>query len=116
MKYRNADEVSWSMGDAGAKYMMQGPNIEWGLVRMKPGQSSRDYGRHVHRVVEETFFFLEGTPKFVINGVEHRVKPGDAFRIDAGEKHDLINDTEEDCVAVFMKFPYLPDDRIPDED
>ncbi len=116
MKYRNADELSWSMGDSGAKYMMQGPNIEWGLVRMKPGQSSKDYGRHIHRVVEETFFFLEGTPKFVINGVEHRVKPGDAFRIEAGEKHDLVNDTEEDCVAVFMKFPYLPDDRIPDKD
>lgn len=113
MQHRNANDLPWSHGESGAKYVMRGPYVEWGVVRMKPGQSSKDYGRHIHRVVEETFFFLEGSPKFVIDGVEYRVRPGDAFRIEPEEKHDLINDTEQDCVAVFIKYPYLPDDRIP---
>jgi mannose-6-phosphate isomerase-like protein (cupin superfamily) len=112
MQYRNVNDVPWPLGDAGAKYVMCGPHVEWGLFRMRPGQSSKDYGRHIHRVVEETFYFLEGSPRFVINGVEHRVRPGDAFRIEPGEPHDLINDTEQDCTVVFIKYPYLPDDKI----
>lgn len=113
MQQQNANDISWSLGDAGAKYVMRGPNVEWGLLKMKPGQSSKDYGRHIHRVVEETFFFLEGSPRFMVNGTEYRVRPGDAFRVEPEEKHDLINDTDEDCIAIFIKYPYLPDDKIP---
>jgi len=113
MEHKNANDLPWSLCDSGVKYVMRGPSVEWGVLRMKPGQSSGDYGRHIHRVVEETFFFLEGSPKFVVNAVEYRVRPGDAFRIEADEPHDLINDTNQDCVAVFIKYPYLPDDKIP---
>jgi len=111
MKKVNANDVPWSWGDAGVRYVMQGPHIEWGILKMKPGQSSKDYGRHVHHEVEETFYFLSGSPRFIVQGVEYRVQPGDAFRVDPEEDHDLINDTQEDCVAVFMKFPYNPADR-----
>jgi quercetin dioxygenase-like cupin family protein len=116
MEYRNAEDLAWSMGDSGAKYVMRGPHVEWGIVKMKSGQSSKDHGKHIHHVVEETFFFLQGTPRFIINGVEHRVRPGDAFRVEPNEHHNLINDTDEDCIAVFIKYPYLPDDRIPDNE
>lgn len=113
MDYANANEIAWSRGDHGAKYIMQGPNVEWGIVKLKPGQSSKDYGKHIHKVVEETFYFLEGTPRFIIAGKEHHVKPGDAYRVAPGEEHDLINDTDRDCVAVFIKWPFDPSDRIP---
>jgi len=69
----------------------------------------------VHHEVEETFYFLQGSPLFVIDGVEHRVKPGDAYRVEAHESHDVINDTAEDLVAVFIKYPYNPEDRHMDE-
>ena len=115
MQYENAGEKTWSLGDCGAKYIMQGPNVEWGIVKLKAGQSSADYGLHIHHTVEETFFFLEGTPRFIIAGKEHQVKPGDAFRVEPGETHNLINDTGQDCVAVFIKWPFDPSDRIPVE-
>ena len=111
MQKVNAKEIDWSWGDAGVKYVMQGPNVEWGVLKMKPGQTSKDYGKHVHHEVEETFYFLSGTPKIVINGEEHRVRPGDAYRIEAHEEHNLINDTDKEFVAVFIKYPYNPADR-----
>ena len=114
MQKINSNDIEWSWVDSGVKYVMQGPNVEWGVLKMKPGQSSKDYGKHVHHEVEETFYFLQGTPTFVIDGVEHRVKQGDAYRVEAHESHDLINDTDEDLVAIFIKYPYNPEDRHED--
>jgi len=111
MQKVNVNEIPWSWGDSGVRYVMQGPHVEWGVLKLKAGQSSKDYGKHVHHEVEETFYFLSGAPKFVIEGEEHRVRPGDAYRIEPKEDHDLINDADEECVAVFIKFPYNPHDR-----
>ncbi len=115
MQYVNSNDIPWSKGDHGVRYVMRGPNTEWGILRLKPGQSSADYGQHIHERVEETFYFMEGSPRFVIGGVEHQVKPGDAYRVDPGETHNLINDTDENVVAVFIKWPFDPSDRIPVE-
>lgn len=111
MKKIDSNAMDWSLGDAGVKYMQNGQGYEWGIVKLKPGQSSKDYGLHIHHIVEETFYFMQGTPKFVIQGEEHRVHPGEAYVIEAYDKHNLINDTDEDCVAVFIKYPFDPSDR-----
>ncbi len=115
MDYANSNEIKWSLGDHGVRYVMQGPNVEWGILKLKAGQSSADYGKHVHKEVEETFYFLEGAPRFVIAGEEHRVKPGDAFRVVGGESHDLINDTDSDTVVLFIKWPFDPGDRVEED-
>lgn len=111
MRKVDSTEIPWTLGDAGVRYVVQGPNIEWGILRMKPGQSSYDYGKHIHHVVEETFYFIEGTPKFVINGEEHRMKPGMAVVIEPHDDHAVVNDTDQDFVALFIKHPYMPEDR-----
>jgi len=113
MKKIDSTEKPWSLGDSGVRYMQQGPEMEWGLLKMKPGQSSHDYGKHIHHVVHETFYFISGTPKFIINGEEHRIKPGDSIVIEPYDDHNLVNDTDEDLVALFMKTPYMPEDRHP---
>lgn len=99
----------------GVKYVMQGPRIEWGILRLEPGMSSKDYGLHYHTVVEETFIFLEGAPLVEIDGVAVRVKEGDAIRVDPGERHCLTNDTAQPVIAIFIKAPYLPEDRVLEE-
>lgn len=113
MRKIEPEAIPWSLGDAGVRYLQQGPDLEWGILKMKPGQSSKDYGRHIHRVVEETFYLLSGSLKVIINGEEHRLEPGQALVVEPNDYHDLINDTSEDIVALFMKHPYLPEDRIP---
>jgi hypothetical protein len=37
---------------------------------------------------------------------------GDAFRLDPGDVHDIINDTNEPIDAVFIKSTYDPKDKV----
>lgn len=105
----NEGEKEFKNGDWGTKYFIKGPYWEGGILVFKPGQS---LGSHWHQEVEETFYFLTGAPKMIINGVEYRVAPGDVFHLAVGEKHDIINDTAEDMKALFIKSPFKPEDKI----
>lgn len=102
-------EKEFRKGDSGPKYLFRGPNLDWGVLVLKEGES---LGRHYHNRVEETFYFLEGNPQIIINGEEYRVSSGEAFRIEPGEKHDIINDTPVRVKAIFIKYPYLPEDKV----
>lgn len=110
MEKVNEKDREFRHGDHGPKYIFRGPRHEWGIIVFKPGQ---ELGAHRHAEVEETFYFLEGTPQMVVAGEVHRVTPGDAFRIEPGEPHNIVNDTNADTRCVFIKCPYLPDDKLP---
>ena len=109
MERTNENEKTFRKGDSGPKYLFRGPKFEWGILVLKPGEKM---GCHGHNEVEETFYFLEGTPKMIVDDVPYEVKVGDAFRIEPLEKHDIYNDTDSNVKFVFIKCPYLPDDKI----
>ena len=109
MERINEADSEFRFGDHGPKYLLRGPRIEWGIIVFKPGQQ---LGRHCHNEVEETFYFLEGTPQMVVDDESYRVRPGDVFRLEPPECHDIINDTDQDTRLVFIKTPYLPDDKV----
>ncbi len=109
MEKVNEKEKSFRFEDSGPKYLFRGPRYEWGIIVFKPGQT---LGKHYHNEVEETFYFLQGKPQMVINETVYRVEPGDAFRIEPKEKHDIINDTQENMQTIFIKCPYLPEDKV----
>jgi len=109
MERINEADREFRFGDHGPKYLLRGPRIEWGIIVFKPGQQ---LGRHCHNEVEETFYFLEGTPQMVVDDESYRVRPGDVFRLEPPECHDIINDTDQDTRLVFIKTPYLPDDKV----
>ena len=95
-------------GDWGVKYLMRGPRIDWGVIRLKPGQSM---GAHSHGQVEETFYVLEGTPRMVVDSASFPAAPGDAFRVEAPAKHDIHNESDGVVRVLFIKCPYLPQDK-----
>jgi quercetin dioxygenase-like cupin family protein len=109
MERVNEKDLPFRHGDSGPKYFFRGPGHEWGLIVFHPGQS---LGAHKHAAVEETFYFLSGTPQMIVNGLSHRVAEGDAFRLEAGEAHDIVNDTDRDARLIFIKCPYRPDDKL----
>lgn len=109
MEKTNEKEKKFRFEDSGSKYLFRGPRYEWGIIVFKPGQT---LGKHYHNEVEETFYFLEGKPQMLIGEKTFRVEPGDAFRIDPKEKHDILNDTQENIRIIFIKCPYLPEDKI----
>ena len=109
MERANENEKTFRKGDSGPKYLMRGPKIDWGVIALNPGEKM---GVHGHNEVEETFFFIQGAPKIIIDDVSYDVKEGDAFRLEPLEKHDIHNDTDSPVKFVFIKCPYLPDDKI----
>lgn len=109
MKRTREKDEKFRNGDWGPKYLFRGPHCEWGIILLKPGQKM---GFHLHRTVIEDFFFLEGRPKILVGDGVEQVEPGDVIRAEPGEKHDILNDTEETVRLVFIKSPYLPDDKL----
>jgi mannose-6-phosphate isomerase-like protein (cupin superfamily) len=105
----NEMDREYRKGNSGVKYMLRGPKIDWGVILLLPGEN---LGPHGHREVEETFFFVEGKGKVMVDDVAYEAKAGDAFRIEPLEKHDIVNDSESPTKIVFIKCPYLPDDKI----
>jgi quercetin dioxygenase-like cupin family protein len=109
MERVNENDFEFRHGDSGPKYLFRGPKLEWGIIVFKPGQ---EMGPHKHAEVEETFYFETGTPTMVVDDESHRVKPGDAFKLEAGEAHNIINDGDTETRIVFIKCPYLPKDKV----
>lgn len=108
MERVNENDLGYRNGDHGVKYLIRGPRFEWGVILLRPGDT---LSPHRHAAVEETFFFESGSPLLYVAGQPYRVRAGDAFRLDPTETHRIENDTEEPARLVFIKCPYLPDDK-----
>ena len=109
MERVNANEMEYRKGRSGPKYLFRGPRIDWGLIRFLPGES---LGKHLHERLEETFYFTSGTGVIEVNGVQYDIGPGDAFRIEPDETHDIVNTGDGALDGVFIKHCYLPDDKV----
>ena len=109
MERVNEHEKDYRNGASGVKYLFRGPCIDWGVVRFAPGEQ---LGLHKHNAVEETFYFPSSEPLMIVGGQEHRVRAGDAFRIPAGESHNIVNDTPAPADAVFIKSIHAPTDKV----
>jgi quercetin dioxygenase-like cupin family protein len=109
MEKVNEHALEFRGGSSGVKYLFRGPRIDWGILKLLPGET---LGHHYHEAVEETFYFLQGAPTIIVNGIEERVTEGDAYRLEAGEKHDIVNDTDDAVVAIFIKSTFDPGDKV----
>lgn len=109
MQHVREQEQAYRDGDSGVKYLMRGPRIDWGIILVKPGQA---LGGHYHEQVEETFYFVEGRGVMVVNGQEYAASPGDVFRMEPQDRHDIRNDGDVPLKLIFIKCPYAPDDKV----
>jgi len=109
MQKVNESQCAYRGGDSGVKYLMRGPRIDWGVILLLPGQK---LGGHYHHEVEETFHVSQGRGTFVINGAEYPAVEGDAFRMEPTDGHDIRNDSDQPLKLVFIKCPYLPQDKV----
>ncbi len=110
MERVNEHDQAYRGGASGVKYLFRGPRIDWGVILFAPGE---ELGRHRHHEVEETFYFVEGTGgRFICDDTEHPIAVGTAFRIEPGEVHNIVNDTDTPLKAVFIKSEYKPDDKV----
>lgn len=109
MQHLNENDLEFRGGASGVKYLFRGPHIDWGVIVFAPGEQ---LGHHYHERIEETFYFVEGSGRMIVNGQEHRIRVGDAFRLDPADRHDILNDTAAPLKAVFIKSAYDPKDKV----
>lgn len=61
-------------------------------------------GEHVHETNSEIVYVLEGTGKFIYDGVEERISAGECHYCPKGHKHTFINDSD-DVTTIFAVVP-----------
>jgi len=111
MKKVHETDFEYRNKESGVKYLMRGPSIDWGLILLKPGEMMGAKA-HGHNLVDETFFFVEGEGKMIVDGKEYHAEEGSVFLIEPGEMHNILNKSNENVKIIFIKGAYKPDDKI----
>jgi len=109
MQHVNEEDLTYRNGASGVKYLVRGPQIDWGVILILPGEK---LGQHYHVQVEETFYVVQGRATFTVNGEAIAASEGDVFRLEPTDRHDIVNESDQPCKLVFIKCPYLPKDKV----
>jgi mannose-6-phosphate isomerase-like protein (cupin superfamily) len=68
------------------------------LMSLKPME---EIGTETHSNIDQFFRFEEGEGKVIIDGVEHKVKDGDAVIVPAGAKHNVVNTSKKSELKLY---------------
>ena len=70
------------------------------IARIPPGRTPCPY--HSHSAQWEFYHVISGTGRVRHEGGEDPIAPGDAFLFKPGEPHQLVNDTEDTQLIVYV--------------
>ncbi|MGP4046387.1 cupin domain-containing protein [Streptomyces sp. 2A115] len=76
-----------------------------GVMALEPGEY---VSKHAHPFSDEFICVTEGVLEVEVEGVEHRVSPGEAVFIERGEAHRFRNDGDARMFAVYHISPLAP--------
>ena len=68
------------------------------LMSLRPGE---EIGEETHEDVDQFFRFERGEGKVIIDGVEHRIKDGNAVIVPAGAKHNVVNSSKRAYLRLY---------------
>lgn len=106
----NQREIPFRNDDkSGPKYIARGPNVDFGLVRLLPGE---EFPTHHHDRVEEIFYTIRGECEIFLDGEPRILVAGDLVQVPPPCDHYLRNKGSEIWEAVFVKSPYEPRDKV----
>lgn len=88
MEILNEKDFEYKLKDHGPKYICETKDFKLGLVRFGPGQSHK---KHVHRIMDEIFYVIEGKADFYINDQKNTVSEGQVIHLEPGETHFIHN-------------------------
>ena len=73
------------------RVLYTGKHSQLVLMSLRPGE---EIGEETHEDVDQFFRFERGEGRVIIDGVEHRVKDGNAVIVPAGAKHNVVNSSK----------------------
>jgi len=90
--YTTAIETETRKNSDFRRVLYTGKNSQLVLMSLKPME---EIGMEVHSDRDQFFRFEEGEGKVIIDGVEHKIKDGDAVIVPAGAKHNVLNTSKK---------------------
>lgn len=66
---------------------------------------------HYHSYAEQFFFILKGQAKFLIEDKSVLVNANQGLQIKAGDKHKIMNETDQDLEFILYSYPSTQNDR-----
>ena len=85
-------------------------NLSFAEVVIYPGHSVL---AHYHKQSEELFYILQGKGQFYAAGKQCLVDEGDTIIIPAGEKHQVVNGSDENLIMLVVGSPaYRDEDQV----
>jgi quercetin dioxygenase-like cupin family protein len=108
MQLINEKDMEWSQKPGArlrTKNLLTDHKIGAGLLTC--GVSSWPYGEagmlhtHVATGQDEIYIVLRGEGRLIVNGEEHRLKPGDMFQAVCGEEHGMVEGLTPGGVEMF---------------
>ncbi len=111
MKQVNENDFDYRKGSTGVKYLMRGPSIDWGIIRLMPNEKMGEIP-HGHEFIDETFYFMEGDGIMIIDDKEYDAPEGSVFLCEPKEMHNIRNDSSDPIKIVFIKGEFRPNDKI----
>lgn len=76
--------------------------VSLATIYVEPGKSSP---LHYHKVMEEIYYFVEGSGLVTVGSQTFEVRPGAAVFIPVGEPHQVINNSERRLKLVSADSP-----------
>ena len=79
---------------------------------LPPGRKSSSPHYHTHK--EEVVYVVKGHPTIIEGGSRSKAKPGDfvVFPADTKAPHQIVNETDEDCVFVVSAAGFERDETV----
>ncbi len=100
MKRINEKNVPFKYEKSGPKYLFNEEKFSGGVAYLNPSDEIKE---HVHVDEAEVFYFIKGTPQFLINNEVIKVEEGDGILVFPEEKHGIKNNTDETIKISFLK-------------
>jgi mannose-6-phosphate isomerase-like protein (cupin superfamily) len=105
--YSTAIETETKKNSDFRRVLYTGKYSQLVLMNLKPLE---EIGMETHHDRDQFFRFEEGEGKVIIDGVEHKVKDGDAVIVPAGAKHNVINTSKKSELKLYTI--YSPPEHI----
>ncbi len=78
------------------------------IVKLPPKTKSDE---HYHKEREESYFVISGKGRAIIDGVESKIREGSLVYTKPNEKHEFINDGEDEFIYLIITAPFwIPED------
>lgn len=106
----NTSDTALRFETWGPGYLTRSDDAAFGTVVLRPGD---EFGNHLHEHHTESFFVIAGEAEIWFDRAESAtVSAGDMVRALPGVEHYLRNTSTSEFRALFIKSPWVDQDKI----